>query len=51
VEQAVHAIEVDERTEVGEVLDDALDLVAHLHGLEELRALLGALLFDEFATA
>src|SRR4029453_4682275 len=51
VQQAVHAIEVDECTEVGEVLDDAFHAVAHLHGFEELRTLLGSLLLDELTTA
>ena len=49
VEQAVHAIEVHERTEVGDVLDHAVDLVAGLDAVEELLALFGALGFDDFA--
>ena len=47
VEQAVHAAEVDEDAEVGDVLDHALDDVADLDGLEELLALLGALGLDD----
>ena len=49
VEESVHALEIDERTEVGDVLDRADDLVADLDGLEECLALLGALGFDDFA--
>ncbi len=49
VEQAVHAIEVDERAEIGEVLDGAVDGAADLDAIEEFLALLGALLLDEFA--
>ena len=49
VEEAVHAVEVDERAEIGEVLDGALDGVADLDAIEEFLALLGALLLDEFA--
>src|SRR5687768_11940311 len=51
MEQSVHAIEVDERTEVGEVLDRALDAVADASAVEELGTLLCALLFDELTTA
>ena len=49
VEQAVHAIEVDERAEVGEVLDHALDGAADLDGVEKALPLFAALLLDEFA--
>ena len=49
VEKAVHALKVDEGTEVGEVLDRTGDLVADLDGLEELLTKLGALGFDDFA--
>ena len=49
VEQAVHAVEVDERAEVGDVLDRALAVSPILTVLEELLALLGAFLLDEFA--
>ncbi len=51
VKQAVHAVEVDERAEVGEVLDGALDDVADVDRLQEFLALLGAFLLDEFAAA
>ena len=50
VKKSVHALEVDERTEVGEVLDLSGDLVAHGNGLEELLAALGALGLDDFTT-
>jgi hypothetical protein len=49
VEQAVHAVEVDEGAEVGEVLHVAADDVADLGRVEEMLALLRALLLDELA--
>ena len=49
VEQAIQAVEVDERAEVGDVLDGALADVARHHLREELGALLVALLFDQLA--
>ena len=49
MEQAVDAVEVDERAEVGDVLDGALADVARGHLREELLAPLHAFLFDEFA--
>ena len=49
VEQAVEAVEVDERTEVGDVLDRALDRAALFDATEQLRALLGAFGFDQLA--
>ena len=51
VEQAIHAIEIDECTEVSQVLDAARDHVADLHAFEELLALLAPLLLDQFAPA
>ena len=51
VQQAVHALEVDEGAEIGEVLDHALDVVALVDGLEECLALLGALGLDDLAAA
>ena len=51
VKQAIHAIEIDERAEIGEVLDRAVDPVADLHAFEEFLALLAALLLDQFAAA
>src|SRR6185312_3661140 len=50
VQQAVDAAEVDERTVIGEVLDDALDDRAFLQALEQLFALLGELALDDRAT-
>ena len=49
--KTVHTVQVDERAEIGEVLDVTLDGVADLDGFEETLALLAALLLDEFATA
>ena len=49
VEKTVHALEVDEGTEVGEVLDRTGDLVADLDRLKECLTKLGALGFDDFA--
>ena len=49
VEQAVHAIEIDERAEIGQVFHGAFDHVADLHAFEELLPLLAAFLFDQFA--
>ena len=49
VEQAVDAVEVDERAEIGDVLDGALADVARGHFGEELLAAFGAFLLDEFA--
>ena len=50
VQEAIDAAEVDERTVVGEVLDDALDDRAFLQTLEQLFALLGELALDHRAT-
>ena len=49
VEQAVDAAEVDEGAVLGDVLDDALDDLALLEGLERLGLLLVALLLEEHA--
>ena len=49
VEQAVDAVEVDERAEVGDVLDRALADVARGHLVEELLAAFEPFLLDEFA--
>ena len=51
MEQAVHAVEIDERAEIGQVLDRALHLVADVDAFEEFLALLAPLLFDQFAPA
>src|SRR4029077_7098948 len=51
VEQSIHAAEVDERAEVGEILHGAGDGVADLHALEELLAFLAPFLLDELAPA
>ena len=47
VEEAVDAAEIDERTEVGDVLDDAAAHLADLEGLHELLLALGTFLLDE----
>ena len=49
VKQAVEAVEVDERAEVGDVLDHALDRAALLDAAEELCALLRPFGFNELA--
>jgi hypothetical protein len=49
VQQTVNAVEVDERTEIGDVLDRALADVARDHFGQQLLAAFGALGFDEFA--
>ena len=47
VEQAIDAAQIDERAEVGDVLDDATADLAHLERLHELLLPLSPLLFDE----
>ena len=49
VKQTVHAVEVHEHAEVGDVLDHAGDLVARGDGIEELLALFGTLGLDDLA--
>jgi len=49
VQESVHAVQVDERAEVGDVLDDALAELPRLDGVEERAALVGALLLDQLA--
>ena len=49
VQQAVNAVEINERAEIGDVLDRALADVAGHHFGEQLGAFLVALLLDEFA--
>ena len=49
VEQAVNAVQVNERAEIGDVLDRALADVAGGHFAQDLRALLGAFGLDQFA--
>src|SRR5450432_725071 len=51
MQKAIHAIEVDEGAEIGQILDRAVDAIAHLDALEEFLALLAALLLDELAAA
>ncbi len=49
VEQTIEAIQINERAEIGDVLDCALANVAGHHFAEQLRAFLAALGLDEFA--
>src|SRR5688500_14756374 len=49
VEQAVDAAEIDERTEVGDVLDDALPHLVLLELLHQLLALAGTLGLEDHA--
>ena len=51
VQQAVQAVQVNERAEVGQVLDRALADVARHHVVEQFRALGGAFLLDQLAAA
>src|SRR5688500_6509430 len=51
VEQAVHAAEVDERAEVGDVLDDALPHLADGELLHEMLALVRPLVLEDHAAA
>ena len=49
VQQAVDAAQVDERAVVGDVLDEAVDDLAFREAGDDLRALLGAALFEDRA--
>ncbi len=49
MEQPIQTVEVDERAEVGDVLDGALADVARRHFSQELLPSFGALLFDQLA--
>ena len=49
MQQTVHAVEIHEHPEIGDVFDHADDLVARLDAIEELLALLGALGLDDLA--
>ena len=49
MQQAVEAVEVDKRSVIGDILDDAPADVAGLDFREECAALFGALFFDELA--
>ena len=49
MQQAVDAAQVDERTVIGDVLDDAVDDLALGQALDEARTLLGASLFEHGA--
>src|SRR5207244_1745583 len=51
VEEAVHSIQIDERTEIGQVLDCAHDAVADFDAVEKLLPFFAALMFDDLAPA
>ena len=50
VEKAVHALQIDEGTEIGDVLDHALAELAGLDRVEQGAPLVGALLLDQLPT-
>ncbi len=47
MEQAIHAIQIDERSEIGDVLDDAFADLPRLDALQQVAALLVPLFLDE----
>src|SRR5690606_8257179 len=49
VEQTVDAVQIDERAEIGDILDRALADIARSHRGEQFRAFLGAFGFDQLA--
>ena len=51
MKQTVHAIEIDERAEIGQVFDRAIDPVADFHTVHELLALFASLLLDQLTPA
>jgi hypothetical protein len=51
VEQTIHTAEVEERTEVGDVLDDTLEYLTFFEASEDLLALFGQIAFDECLVA
>ena len=51
MQQAVHAAEVDEGAEVGDVLDDALPHLTHRQLLHQVLALVGPLVLEDHAAA
>ena len=51
VKKSVDAVKIKECTEIGDVLDRALNLVSGAHGAEELLTAIAALGFNEFAAA
>ena len=50
VKETVHTVEIDERTEIGDVLDHALAGLTRLDRFEERATLLSTLFFDQLAT-
>ena len=51
VQEAVNPVEIDERAEIGDILDRSTDPVADVYAAEEPLALLRALLLDNFPPA
>src|SRR5438132_8337788 len=51
VQQTIHAIQIDECAEIGDVFDRASYAVAHVHAFHEFLPLFAALLLDDFAPA
>src|SRR5215467_13587708 len=51
MQQSIHPIEINERTEIGDVFHGPNDSIADVHALQELLALFAALLFDYLAPA
>ncbi len=49
VEEAIHAVQIDERAEIGDVLDDALADLPRLDALQQVAPLLVALFLDQLA--
>jgi len=49
VKEAVHAVEIDERAEIGDILDDALADLPRLDALEQIAPLLVALFLYQLA--
>ena len=51
VEESVHALKIDESTEIGDILDLTFDLITNSDGAEEFLTEFGPLGFDHFTAA
>ena len=51
MQQSIHSIEIDERTEIGDVFHCADHTIADIHALKEFLAFLAAFFFDYLAPA
>src|SRR5262249_8559550 len=51
MQQTIHAIQIDERTEIGDVLDGAGYAVSDIDALHEFLAVFASLLLDDLASA